>query len=296
VRTIAIASLVVAAIAADVQAQAWVGEKGGLDVDLSYQYVPSSAVVFSPDEQIEDRPTRNHIITLGTSYVPIDKLELGITLPLAMVKYTGTTAHTRPGVWDDGKTHATLTDLRFGARYQLLDEPVALTPHLGASIPVADYEVVGFATGGRGLKMVHAGLNVGRLFGNLFVNVGYEFSLAERSDINALTEDIAQRRSDVEAQIGYFFLDGKIGVNLGMNWRLQHGGINFEDFPSGMVPIELIENHDPVLDEDFLFVGGGASYAITDKLVVSAITRFFLRGFNTRDQSLYGVGLSWTVL
>ena len=297
---VAVVMFSLAALGDDVHAQAWVGDKGSLDVDFSYQYVPSSTVVSTPDLEIPNRPTRNHVMALGASYVPIEKLELGIALPLAMVKYSGMDDHFPPGAWDDGKTHTTLTDLRFGARYQLLEEPLAITPHIAASIPVMDYEVIGFATGGRGLKQLHFGLAVGRtldpVLPNLYFNVGYEFSIGERYDENAETEKIAQRRSDIDAQIGYLFLDGKLNIHLGMNWRLQHGGIAFEEFAEPGFPLELSMNHDPVLDEDFIFAGGGASYAITEKLTVSAITRFFLRGYNTRNQSLYGIGLSWTVL
>ena len=44
----------------------------------------------------------------------------------------------------------TLTDLAVRARYQLpwVEETIAIAPHIGFSIPVADYETFGFANAG----------------------------------------------------------------------------------------------------------------------------------------------------
>ena len=106
--------------------------------------------------------------------------------PFGALKYTGNkTAYPHPGggSYDDGKTHTTLTDLRGGVRYQVLEAPVALSPHLAVSIPVADYETVGNTVAGRHLKMLHVGLGIGRVFGSAtYVHVLYEFSLAEKFD------------------------------------------------------------------------------------------------------------------
>ena len=278
---------------------AWAGSEKSLTVDFAYQYVPSTSVVISPDLDVPDRPTRNHIFTLSASYVPIEKLAVDVSLPFALVKYAGDAPHGPPGEWDDGKFHATLTDLRFGGRYQILDESVvAVSPHLAFSIPVMDYEVIGFATGGRHLKTVHIGASVGRTFDpyvpNLYFTGSYEFSLSEKSDICGPCDEIKQRRSDIALELGYFFLEGKLGVNLAMNWRLQHGGLNFEEFV-GENP-ELVNNHDPLLNEDFLFLGGGVSYQINERFTVAAVVRQFVRGFNTRDQDLYGLNLSWAAI
>jgi hypothetical protein len=278
---------------------AWVGDPGSLTADLSYHYVPSSAVVLDPNMSVADRPTSNHVITLGAEYVPIENLAIDAQLPFALVKYTGTQKHMPPGAWDDGSNHATLTDFRVGARYQLLDEPyVALTPHIGVSIPVMDYQVIGFATGGRHLKQAHFGFDVGRTLNpvlpNLFVMAGYEFTAASSYDANAATASINQNRSDIDAQIGYLFLGGDLSVDAAYNWRFQHHGINFDDF--GKLSTDLTQNHDPILKEDFMFIGGDVSYAINRKISISGSVRFFLRGYNTRDQSLYGIDLTWRAL
>jgi hypothetical protein len=240
------------------------------------------------------------VYTLGVEYIPIKNLSVEAALPLAMVKYTGTAPHSPvPGVWDDGKFHTTLTDLLVGVRYQILDEPIiALTPQLSGTIPVGDYEVNGFATGGRHLAQLHAGASAGRHFDpvlpNLYLTGSYEFTFSERNKATVNSHLINQNRSDVSAELGYQFLDSDLIVNVAWNWRIAHGGINFTDFPK--LPPDLQANHDVLLAEEFMFVGGGVSYAITDKLTIGAITRFFVRGYNTKKQNLYGLNLFWTVL
>ncbi|HEY0251763.1 MAG TPA: hypothetical protein VGC41_09560, partial [Kofleriaceae bacterium] len=248
---------------------------------------------------IPDRPTQNHVMTLGAEFVPIENLAIDAQIPFAVVKYTGSAPHLPVGKWDDGSNHATFTDLRAGVRYQLLDEPyVALTPHIAASIPVQSYEVIGFATGGRDLKQLHLGFDVGRTFDpiarNLFVQAGYEFTIAESYDANAATASINQDRSDIDASIGYLFLDGKLGVDAAYNWRFQHHGIAFDDF--GKLSPLLTQNHDPILKEEYMFLGGDVTYAISSKFSIAASVRFFLRGENTRDQSLYGLDFQWRAL
>ena len=277
---------------------AWVGDPKSLSVDFAYHFIPATATVVSSDISVPDRPITDHVFTLSAEYVPIENLALELALPLESVKYTGTFPHPPPGAWDDGKLHTTLTDLRFGARYQLLDHPFALSPYAAVSIPLMNYEVNGFATGGRHLKQAHLGASIGRtldpLLANLFLMFSYEFTFGEHYNQNAETSKIGQARSDLEAQIGYLFLDGDLSVNLAGSWRIPHGGIEFEKFP--MLPAELTDFHDPILREEFIFVGGGAAYSISRKLAVGATVRFFLTGANTRDQSLYGLDLTWRAL
>jgi hypothetical protein len=286
---------------------AWTPPEKSLTADFSYQYVPSTAVVVDPDLSNDHRPSQNHIFILGATYVPIEKLAVDVSLPFGLFKHKDDVVngvpikHIPEGEWDDGKFHASLTDLRVGARYQLLEEPlVAFSPHIGVSIPLMDYEVIGFATGGRHLKTLHVGASLGRSLDpyvpNLYFTGTYEFSISERYDANEKTSDYKQRRSDISAEIGYLFLDGKLGINVAMNWRIAHGGLSFHDFEKPVVDPRLLNFHDPILAEEFLFLGGGVSYAVTERLTVAAVTRQFIRGYNTRDQALYGLTFSFDVI
>ena len=283
---------------------AWVEDPGSVTTGLNSEFVPSNAVVLDPHKLVEDRPTQNFVYTLYGEYVPFEKLAIEASLPLDMVKYTGTVPHAPPGKWDDGAFHTTLTDFRIGARYQLLDMPyLAITPFAAFSTPVMNYEVIGFATGGRHLTQGHFGVSVGRTFEpylpNLYFSGTYEFTLSERYDANlptvsnSLTESYSENRSDVDGQIGYFFLGGDLNINIGGNYRHTDGGISFDDF--GKLLPAITNVHDPILKESFVVAGAGVAYAINRRFTIGAIFRFFIQGYNTRDQSLYGLDLTWHV-
>ena len=289
-------------------AQAWVDDAGTLSTSLDYAFSKSNAVVEEPGEEFDGEPVTVHAMTLGLDYTPIERLGLQASMPLVMVKYGGDgDPFMRHGDYDDGDFHTTLTDFRLNARYQLMQEIVAFAPHIGASIPVTDYESVGFANAGRGLKQLHLGASVGRTLDpavpNLFFHATYEFSLVEKysdtaTDAEAdVTKEVGQNRSDISALLGYFFLDGDLTFDVGFNWRISHGGINFTDVP-GEIAVDdpRFVYHDPLLNEEFILLGADVGYNLTDKVSLNATSRFFLRGYNTSDAIRFGLGLTFAIL
>jgi hypothetical protein len=282
-------------------AQAWVGDKGSLDVSLDYNLAISSKVIRDGDlTDLEDAGTTSHEIALGGEYVILPKLAASVSLPLAFLKYTGNKTmytHTGGGKYDDGDTHATLTDLKAAVRYQVLEEPVALSPHVGFSLPVADYETVGNTVAGRHLKALQLGFGVGRrLTDAMYAHLFYEFSLVERYDRTELTHIAGQNRSDASITIGYKLLDQRLDVHVDASGRITHGGWKFSDF--GGIPLtdEEIMFHDPILAENIFLVGGGVSYQITDSVAANLGGRLFVAGRNTQNASVIAAGVSWSPL
>jgi hypothetical protein len=281
-------------------AQAWVGYKGSLDADFDYNLGISDKVLGSGDIEFKDGGTTSHQLSIGAEYVPIDKLAVNVTLPVVFLKYTGNkTAYAHPGggEYDDGDLHTTLTDLRAQVRYQVLDGVVALAPHVGFTIPVADYETVGNTVAGRHLKALHLGLSIGRVISEetpLYLMARYEFSLVEKYDRNAATEKYSQNRSDLNFIVGYKLLEGKLDINASVNYRMSHGGLDFADF-SRWTPDENMF-HDAILKEKILLIGGGVGYQLTNSLSASASVGVFVTGENTQNASVFALGLSWSVL
>jgi hypothetical protein len=278
---------------------AWVDPAGSLSGSLDYVMGPSNAIVETPDLEFEDEPIISHTISLGAEYTPIEDLAVEASLPLVLVKYQGDGESFPPhGNYDDGDYHKTLQDFRLGARYQLLREIVAFSPHIAGSIPVRDYENQGYASAGRRLKQLHLGASVGRtldpILPNLFVHATYEFSLVEKLDATPETEEVGQNRSDLAFLLGYFFLDGDLSLDVGANWRIAHGGIEFTEY--GDYAQSVQDYHDALLREEFILVGGDVGYKITDRFSVDATARFFVRGYNTRDSNIFGLGLTFAVL
>jgi hypothetical protein len=298
-RTAAVFALIASGAAwNDAHAQAWVADQGALDLSLDYNLAVSDKIVGDKDLDFPNAGTTAHQFTIGAEYVPIAKLAVTVALPLSLLKYTGDkTAYPHPGggSYDDGSTHATLTDLRAGARYQVLDEPVALSPQLAVSIPVADYEVEGNTVAGRHLKALHLGLAVGRVLGAAtYVHLLYEFSLVEKDDANANTKTYGQNHSDASFTVGHRLLDQRLDLHLDANGRLAHGGLNFSAFNAA--PIDVQNHHDPILREDILLVGGGVGYQISNEIGVSLSARLFLTGLNTQNASVIAAGVTWSPL
>ncbi len=294
--TVAVAALV--GSAADARAQAWVGDQGALDLSLDYNLGISDKVVADEGPDFPDAGTTSQQFTIGAEYTPIPKLAVTVALPLVLLKYTGDKTlypHPGGGSYDDGDTHATLTDLRAGVRYQVLDEPFALSPHLAVSIPVADYETIGNTVAGRHLKALHAGLGIGKLIGDAtYVHLLYEFSLVEKYDRTPETATHSQNRSDVSFTIGHKLLEHRLDVNLGANMRATHGGVGFGEFAS--LSANEATYHDAILDENIVLVGGGLGYQLTNSLSATLSARFFVAGSNTQNANVFALGIGWSPL
>lgn len=281
-------------------AQAWVGEKGSLNVGLDYNLAISDSVK-GDEETFPDAGTTSHQITIGAEYTPVERLAVTAALPFLAIKYTGDRVlapHPGGGRYDDGNTHTTLTDLRVGARYQVLEEPFALAPHIGGSIPVADYETVGNAVAGRNLKAVHLGLGLGKVFlDSAYVHLLYEYSLVERYDRTEITKLFGQNRSDLAFTLGYKLLQQRLDIHLGANARIPHGGVNFSELNFGAMPIpDQVLYHDAILKEEIILAGVGLGYQLTNTLGMSVSARAFVTGENTQNANVLAVGFAWAPL
>lgn len=286
--------------------QAWVGEPNSLSASLDYSYSRSNAIVEDYESDIGDTDQLvifGHTASLAVEYTPIERLGLVATLPMVSSRVDNPPTEGEPpvlphGRYDDGNYHTTLQDFRLDARYMVLDDVVTFSPHISVSIPVADYETVGFASAGRGLKMLIFGGAIGKYFTsgvpNLYLHGRYEFRWTERYETSyQATADVPQNKSFMEALVGYYILDN-LEVNLAGSMQLAHGGFNFHDWMSNsteQIPLQYF--HDALLAEQYLHVGGGVSYSPMEWLRVSAFVRFWMWGENTRNLDIYGLGVSW---
>lgn len=281
-------------------AQAWVGEKGSLDLGLDYNLGISDKVVGTGSQTFPNAGIQTHQSTVEASYVVMTGLAVEASLPLVAIKYTGDKMlypHLGGGKYDDGSLHFTPTDLAVTARYQVLDSVVAIAPHLGVSIPVADYETVGNAVAGRHLKALHLGVAIGRDFANTFyTQLGYDFALTEKYDRTPGTKTYDQNTSDVAFTFGDKLLDGKLDVNLDARYHFNHSGITFAEFVAGTLPADVAMNHDAVLKESMFLLGGGISYLVTDTVNVSLAVRLWITGENTQNASVFGLSVGWSAL
>ena len=277
-------------------AQAWVGDKGSLDLGLDYNYAQSDQVIEDSGKTFPDAGTTYHQMTLSAEWVPLRRLAVDASLPLLAINYTGNKTmyvHAGGGTYDDGNTHWTLTDMRLGAHYQLVEHPFALSPILAVSFPVSTYETVGNAVAGRHLVAAHLGVAIGKRVGDFYAHAKYEFSLVQAYDRTAETEKIGQNTSDASLTLGYLLFHDRLDVSVGGNLHITHGGIDFSMF--GSLPMDDQLYHDPLLHENIALFGGGVAYQITPALAASLAARVFVWGINTQNASVFALGLTWSV-
>jgi hypothetical protein len=291
---------IVAPQAASAQ-QAWVGEPSSLSVALDYSYSRSDEILAGEEEPTFLDPIFSHTAALGVEYTPIEKLGLMATLPVvaSSYDYQREPGNLAPhGRYDDGDTHAAVQDFRLDVRYMVLDDVVTLSPHVSVSIPMSNYETVGYAAAGRGLKMLIFGAALGKYFTSgvpdLYIHGRYEFRLTESYETAfPETAEYAQNKSFMDMLLGYYVLD-KLEINAAASLQLAHGGFEFDNYDDE--PEVAQEFHDALLAESFLHVGGGISYQALETLRVSAFVRFFMWGENTRNSDVYGLGVSWDAM
>jgi hypothetical protein len=296
--------LVLVSLPIDALAQAWVGYGREGDFGLDYSFITSDSIAEEDDgdsttpDSFDGYPIDNHNIVLNASYNPIDNLGVTVAVPFVIVRYTEDEALLPAhGEYDDGDYHSTFQDLRARVRYQLpFGAPtVAFTPHLGVQIPLADYEVFGFANVGRHLKGVLAGGSLGLLFFNrLYAHAFYELGLFERfkDDEISTYEEFNQHKSDLNTQVGYFILPG-LEAHLALELHWSHGGVGYLNLPEDASD-PLFLNHDPIIDEDWILGGGGLSwYVIEDKVRLSAEFRLNLAAYNAREVTSLTLGASY---
>ena len=287
-------------------AQAYVGESNSLSASFTYTFAPSGAIIVSStgdDSPLnDDQPDAKvfaHIFELSTQYVtPIEGLAVDVRMPLVgtQLRNESFMHFPQPGPYDDGEVHFDFTDLRGGLRYQVkaIEQYVGLSFAVAGSVPVQDYPTSGFAFPDHHLKAAYFGTTIARtldpILPNAFFQVDYEYALREKVDIDPETEKFGRDFSNVNASIGYF-LPANLYAALAANSRIAHGGTNFTELP--LEPPVVLDNHDRLLAENFVLLGGDLGYSVTEKVAIGAAVRFFVWGKNTRNQNLFALSANY---
>jgi hypothetical protein len=191
---------------------------------------------------------------------------------------------------DTGDYYATVQDLGFTLRYNVLDRGLTVTPVVGLTVPSHHYRTVGEAAAGQDLMALHTGVNVGRLLDpvlpNAYAHARYTYSFVQR------LHDIPLDRSSAELEVGYL-LTPLISVRALGNWMKTHGGIGFWEAYEDLV---VFLSHDRMLATRFWQVGGGVTASLTDSIDLDGA---FLKAVSGADSHTgYGVniGLTWRFL
>ena len=281
-------------------AQAWLPDKGTLNTSLLFNNVLYTEHWTSTGDTVGGINVRADTLAMLASYGVTDRVMVSGVLPYIHTRYKGAPSHRPPGTppgtppppgfeADDGSWHGTLTDLRLGVHYQLLEKPFALAPFIAFVTPVTDYPTRGHAAPGRGLNELMLGFNAGKSLDpwipRTYAQLRYSYALVEE------VHDITHNRSNLNLELGTFF-SARWNVSLYGAWQWTHGGIDVPVKPGS--PPFLVLDHDVLAADEFFNAGFGTGFALTANLTAFAT---YMQGIDGRnghkvDQSIT-VGISY---
>ena len=296
--------VVLAASGSTAGAQAWLPAKGDGAVSIIYQDMFDKYHHFPGIGKVDGGPTTSRSMLLDVTYGVTDKLAISLGIPWVSAKYVGPGPHPLADLsgpvprffgatkLDDGTYHGSWQDVRFDVRYNLTKKGLVLTPFIGTSVPSRNYEWLAHAAPGTRQKQLQIGVAGAKMLDTvvpgLFVQARYAYGITEK------VIDISNNRSSAGVEIGYFLTPKLRVLALGAG-QLSHGGIDMVANPRANLPPLQFLHHDRITRINFLNVGGGASYSLTEKIDVfgSMVRTVAARNGHLIDRGL-SIGLSWS--
>ena len=295
--------IALALFAAPARAQAWLPPQGEGSVSFLFSDILANNHFFGK-QAVDAGRIRSETIVGDVTYGVTDRIAINASIPVVASKFTGNSSspfaapHPQPlypGVnpLDDGSYHAEWQDFRFGLRYNLVKRRgFALTPFVGSIVPSHGYEIFAHAAPGRDLNELQLGASAAKVFEavlpGVFVQASYSYGIVQQ------VLDISHNRSTLNAEIGYFVTPRVrvIGLSGG---QVTHGGID-QSPALGFDPIRF-PVHDQISRDNFLTVGAGVAYAMSEKIdLFGSVIHALAAAQRNSHQINRGmtVGLTWS--
>ena len=213
---------------------------------------------------------RTHLIDVAVSYRFKDRWTIHAGLPFISRESTPTQSHNPlnlvPPVLDsdfvdDGHYHTYAQDLRLGASYRVLDEPVSVEPYLEYGIPASDYPFFAASTVGRNLQTIEAGTTVAYRppFLQWYFSLRAGYQMADK----VLGYDIDAMRVTADAA---YFINPRMTLNLFLTSK------NGKGFDAPAVPdftSPLWYRHDQITRHNFKNLGAGVDWSLDGRNVLN---------------------------
>lgn len=190
---------------------------------------------------------------------------------------------------DDGSYHGGFQDFHVGLRYNLSMRPLVITPFVEGILPSHDYEVFAHAAIGQGLRALVVGVNLGRqldpLLRRAYFDARISYAVLEK------LQGFRPNRSRVDGEFGYF-VTRRLVFRALESFQITHEGLDYpEDYES--ISDELFLDHDPLQKINFLNLGGGVAFVLTDSWDVYASVLTLVWGKNGHAPRAFVVGTNW---
>jgi hypothetical protein len=285
--------------AASAWAQAWVPPAGVGSVTVALQSIDYDGHRVTDGRFFEVGQSVHHRVDIDVDYAVTDRLSLSAGLPVVFAKYVDPNP-LPPFVpflpvdecrcWQSG-----WQDVGFTTRYNLLNGAFALTPSVSIGVPSHDYNFRGEAAVGNHLKEMRLALDAGQrldaISPRLFVQGRYSHAFVER------VLDIPNNRSNATVE-GGFLITRRLAARGLLSWQHVHGGLRLGSPDSALPPPgevntpERLSEHDRLLRDNNLRVGGGIAYSMRQMDVFASYVEF-VRGTDSHAGREFTAGVSW---
>lgn len=293
---------------------AWLPVRGEGSVSLTFQSLRFSGHFDTDGSRLpECAPSSAYLGIAEVEYGWTDKVAVRARLPYVASRFTG--AHDElcidelhklyedlcrlyPGECrsstDTGNYYATFQDFGFSLRYSLIEGAIAVAPVIAATIPSHAYHTIGEAAPGQRAPALLLGVNVGALTEPLlprgYVQLRYAYSFVQPQ------YGVSLNRSNAEFEAG-FSVTPIVQVRGLVAWQQTHGGVTYyESVDRGFAgEPQIFFDHDRLLKNRYLHIGGGATIALTDSIDLDAAVVTFAAGADSHYGVGIAAGLTWRV-
>jgi len=307
------------ATAGPARAQAWLPPAGEAFFSLGYgnnfvtnhyTYLRVPGAPASDNTEVDLGHIRSQSVGAEIGYAITDRLAVQLGLPFVQAKWYRTcstcgTPHTLLDgtTLDDGDYHGTFQDYRVGALYQVVRNPVGLTPFVAAVIPSHHYQYFAHSAVGRNLHEYLLGVNFGsrldRIVPGGYVQAMYSYAFVEKVFVETLG-DIHHDRSNAALELGYF-VTPSLGARFLATGFYTHGGVSIRsraDLHCASNPCTAADpiylHHDQIEHASGINLGGGLSYALTGSVdVYASYLRTVLGHAGHKIDHGISLGASW---
>lgn len=282
------------------RAQAWPAPAGSGSVTVSTQVIDNTGHRMSDGYLLPDGKSRNVSASLDVDYALTARWSISAGVPYVFARFIGPNPSPANLPVDSCRCwHGDWADVGAAVRYAIVDGPVALTASLGAGVPSHAYEWQGEAVAGYGLRELRLALDGGArldpISPRLAVTGRYQYAAVQ--DVSAVP-DVANNRSNWAAGLAVA-ISPRLSIRAGVSGQRTHGGLRFGSLTDPSLPppgeaagLSRFEQHDRLLRNNFLHVGGGLSLALPRVDLFVAFDHF-VAGTDTHAGRAVTTGVSW---
>jgi hypothetical protein len=271
--------------------QAWTPPKGEGEYAVVFQDLYTTKHTLSDGSRVD----AGHVTLLGlVNSVDVgmtDKLAVTLAFPVGMGMYNGKTPHLLP--IDNGNFHGGLQDLGVGLRYNIASRPLMFTPFVLSTYPMTNYQHFAHSAIGSDAWEVRIGFTAGQHFQthlrNAYFQTQYSYSVSEEFT------NIRPHRNRFNGELGYFLTRRLAVRTLALSQVMTNGLEVPHDYPVRTPDNPLWRQHDRISRVDFVNVGGGVSYSLTNRMDIFGSVLTMPWGTNGHAlKTGASLGINWT--